>query len=381
MRVAIVSPYDLDVAGGVQSHTLALATALRARGDEVTVIGPGSGGPGRIGVGGSLRVPANGSRAPIALVPAVIGRVRDALRVIGPDVVHVHEPLVPLVGPAASLSSVAPVVLTFHAYAEGGSLARFARAARPLGRRIVAAASAMTAVSAVAAGFHARALGLDPSDLRIVPNGVDVARFATPTGSEPRPPMAGAGSTMLFVGRLERRKGVDIALRAFALLAAERDDLRLRLVGDGPEAREVERLIAAVPDAVRARIERSGRISNDELPRVLAGADVLVVPSRGGESFGIILLEAMAAGTALVAADLAGYRAVARDGREALLVPPDDPKALASAVARILDEPSLRSELIDAGRVRVAGFDWSEVAARTREVYVQAVGGEGSSPA
>jgi phosphatidylinositol alpha-mannosyltransferase len=186
---------------------------------------------------------------------------------------------------------------------------------------------------------------------------------------------------MLFVGRLERRKGVDIALRAFALLAAERDDLRLRLVGDGPEAREVERLIAAVPDAVRARIERSGRISNDELPRVLAGADVLVVPSRGGESFGIILLEAMAAGTALVAADLAGYRAVARDGREALLVPPDDPKALASAVARILDEPGLRSELIDAGRVRVAGFDWSEVAARTREVYVQAVGGEGSSPA
>jgi phosphatidylinositol alpha-mannosyltransferase len=380
MRVAIVSPYDLDVAGGVQSHTLALATALRAQGDEVTVIGPGSSGPGRMGVGGSLRVPANGSRAPIALMPAVVGRVRGALRAVRPDVVHVHEPLVPLVGPAASLSGVAPVVLTFHAYAEGGSLARLVRAARPLGRRIVGAASAMTAVSAVAAGFHARALGLDPSDLRIVPNGVDVARFATPARSDARPSTAGDGPTMLFVGRFERRKGVDVAMRAFSLLAAERGDLRLRLVGDGPETREVERMIAAAPNGVRARIERSGRISNDELPGVLAGADVLVVPSRGGESFGIILLEAMAAGIALVAADLAGYRAVARDGREALLVRPDDPKALAAAIARVLDEPGLRSGLIDAGRTRVAGFDWSEVATRTREVYAQAIGGGGSLP-
>jgi phosphatidylinositol alpha-mannosyltransferase len=378
MRVAIVSPYDLDVAGGVQSHVVALARALRAGGDQVVIVGPGSDGEGRVGVGGSVRVPANGSRAPIALAPMVVPRVRSALRGLRPDVVHVHEPLVPLVGPAASLGAVAPVVLTFHAYAERGSLAGLARAARPLGRRIVGAASALTAVSAVAAGFHARALGIDPAELRVIPNGVDVTRFAGGGRGASEPMSARGGPTMLFVGRLERRKGVDVALRAFGLLAAERPDLRLRLVGDGPEAGEVTRLIAGMPDAIRGRVVRSGRVSNADLPGVLGDADVLVVPSRGGESFGIVLLEAMATGTALIAADLDGYRAVARHGREALLVPPGDPVALAVATARVLDEPSLRTGLVDAGRARAAHFDWSAVAAKTRDVYVEAIAGEGS---
>jgi len=378
MRVAIVSPYDLDISGGVQSHVVALAAALRAAGDDVVIVGPGSDGQGRIGVGGSLRVPANGSRAPIALAPAVLMRVRSTLRRLSPDVVHVHEPLVPLVGPAASLSGVAPVVLTFHAYAERGSLAVLARAARPLGRRIVRSATALTAVSAVAAGFHARALGIDPAGLSVIPNGVDVARFATPSDRVSQPVSAAGHPTMLFVGRFERRKGVDVAVRAFGLLAAERPALRLRLVGDGPEDREITRIIAGMPPSIRERIERRGRISNGDLPAALQEADVLVVPSRGGESFGIVLLEAMAAGAALVASDLAGYRAVARPGREALLVPPEDPAALAAATARVLDEPELRAGLIGAGRARVAGFDWSEVAARTRAVYLQAIGGGGS---
>jgi phosphatidylinositol alpha-mannosyltransferase len=377
MRIALVSPYDLDVAGGVQTHVVALAAALRAGGDEVVLIGPGGDDEGRVGVGRSLRVPANGSRAPVALAPMVIPRVRSVLRALRPDVVHVHEPLVPLVGPAAGLSGIAPVILTFHAYAEGGSLAVLARAARPLGRRMVRAASALTAVSEVAAAFHARALGIDPERLRIIPNGVDVARF----GGAARTPgsmTSGVDPTVLFVGRLERRKGVDVALRAFALLAAQRPGPRLRLVGDGPLAGEVTRLIAGMTPAIRARIERSGRVSNADLPGILGASDVLVVPSRGGESFGIVLLEAMAAGTALVASDLDGYRAVARHEREALLVTPDDPTELAAAVLRVLDEPALRAALIQAGRARVARFDWAAVAASTRDIYAQVLAGGGS---
>jgi phosphatidyl-myo-inositol alpha-mannosyltransferase len=373
MRVAIVSPYDLDVAGGVQSHVVSLAAALRDVGDEVWLVGPGTAAEGRVTVGGSIRVPANGSQAPLALSPLVVARVRTALRRIRPDVVHVHEPLVPLVGPAASTTRATPVVLTFHAYAEAGSLARLYRTVRPFGRRIVKDAAAVTAVSAVAADFHARALGIDVDTIRVVPNGVDVTRFTRPVpGGEPRPRQRTL-PTVLFIGRFEHRKGVDVAVRAFGLLAAERSDVQLHLVGDGPLAGEVARLVAALPDAVRRRIVRSGRVSNADLPAVLFDADVLIVPSRGGESFGIVLLEAMAAGTPLVASDLAGYRAVARDGLEALLVPPGDPARLAAAAARMLDDPALREQLVSNGRVRAAGYDWTAVAARMRAVYGEAL--------
>jgi phosphatidylinositol alpha-mannosyltransferase len=380
MRVALVSPYDLDVAGGVQSHVLSLATALRAGGDEVVVVGPGSREEGRLAVGGSLRVPANGSRAPIALAPIAAVRVRRALRRWRPDIVHVHEPLVPLIGPAACLSGAAPLIVTFHAYAEAGPLVMLYRTLGPIGRRIVRRAAAMTAVSEVAADFHARALTLHPTSLEIVPNGVDVARFSVPGDAALVPRGTEQSPTILFVGRFEPRKGVDVAVRAFALLAAERPTLRLQLVGDGPQAGAVTGLIDALPDDVRRRVVRLGRVSNAALPAVLAQAALLIVPSRGGESFGIVLLEAMAAGTPLVASDLAGYRAVARDGREALLVVPDDPLALATAAARVLDEPDLRAGLIAAGRIRAVSFDWVEVAASTRRIYSRVLAGEGSRP-
>lgn len=379
MRVVLVSPYDLDVAGGVQSHVASLAAALRALGDDVTLLGPGAEADGRIGVGGSVLVPANGSRAPVALGPGVPARVRAALRALRPDVVHVHEPLVPLVGWAAATTALAPVVLTFHAFAERGALVPLYRAVRPVARRIVRRAAAMTAVSEVAAGFHARALGFDASVIPIVPNGVDVARFATASsqhGKRPGPD----GGTMLFVGRLEHRKGVDVALQAFLLLAEDRPLLRLRIVGDGPGAAALERSIAAAPLQVRARIVRSGRVANASLPSVLAQADVMVVPSRGGESFGIVLLEAMAAGAPLVASDLVGYRAVVRDGREALLVPPGAPSQLAAAVARLLDDAALRDALVRSGHQRAASFDWASVAERTRAVYTAVGASGGSSP-
>jgi len=399
VRVAIVSPYALDVVGGVQAHVLSLADALRRAGDEVLVLGPTAGvvtklrtphgGPVR-GVGRTVAVPANGSRAPVALGPLAAARTRDLLRRAAPDVVHVHEPLVPVVGPAAVLGTGAPRVLTFHATAEGGTLPRLYRSVRVPARAVVARAHALTAVSPVAAAFHAQMLGIDPARITIVPNGVDVARFADAADALHTADALAAGRTsgrtrdggarLVFLGRLEHRKGADVAVRAFRMLAAERAGLRMRVLGDGPLRATIERLAADAPSDVAARLELAGRADPAHLPRLLADADVAVLPSRGGESFGIVLLEAMAAGVPIVASDIPGYRAVARDGREALLVAPDDPCALADAIARVLDDATLADRLRSAGRARAAEHDWEAVAARTREVYVRALDERSGGP-
>ena len=385
MRIALVSPYALDVVGGVQAHVLALADALSRRGDEVLVLGPSAGGVladrttggvRMLGVGSSISVPANGSRAPLALGPAAALRVRDVLRHAAPDVVHVHEPLVPVVGPAAVLAIDATRVLTFHATAEGGTLPWLYRAVRAPGRRIVGDAHALTAVSPVAAAFHARALGLDTSRITIVPNGVDVARFS---GSARATGRRNGCEQLVFLGRLEPRKGADVVVRAFLLLAVERPELQLRVLGDGPLAGELRRIVADAPSGVARRVELSGRVEPSALPRLLADADVALLPARGGESFGIVLLEAMAAGLPIVATDIPGYRAVARHEREALLVPPGDAAALARATARLLDDGALAERLAVAGALRAAEHDWAVVGDRMRALYASASERRGAS--
>lgn len=389
MRIAIVSPYDLDVVGGVQTHVHALAAALHRSGDETIVLGPGRRdgsdrssdvGPVVLGVGGSIPVPANGSRAPLALDPRAALRLRRLLRDVRPDVVHVHEPLVPLVGPAAVCAVDVARVLTFHASAERGTLPRLYRAVRGPARRIVGHADALTAVSPVAAAFHARMLGIDVARLEVVPNGVDVARFAVRAGlgrATPDERGDGHGAThgpdIVFLGRLEHRKGVDVAVRAFLRLAEQRPHLRMRVLGDGPMAPVLERLRATAPSDVATRLELFGRADPQELPGLLAAADVAVLPSRGGESFGIVLLEAMAAGVAIVATDIPGYQDVARHDNEALLVPPDDEGALAAGIARLIDHPALAARLRSAGRARADEHDWQVVAARMRDVYRRAL--------
>lgn len=384
MRVAIVSPYALDVVGGVQSHVLSLAAALGRAGEEVVVLGPSAGGTLEdrtadgvpiVDIGRTVPIPVNGSRAPVALGPSSALRVQEVIRRAVPDVVHVHEPIVPVVGPAAVLATGAMKVVTFHATAEGGMLPRLYRAVRAPARRIVETAGALTAVSAVAAAFHARVLGIDPSRIAIVPNGVAVRRFARCVDAR----TGGRDSVRLvFLGRLERRKGVDIAVRAFLHLAPERPELRLRVLGDGPLADELRRLVEAAPPEVASRVELVGRADPDALPGMLSDADVALLPARGGESFGIVLLEAMAAGLPIVATDIPGYRAVARHAREALLVPPDDPGALARATARLLEDGALAARLVRAGARRAAAHDWSLVAAQMRTIYGGGPEGPGS---
>jgi phosphatidyl-myo-inositol alpha-mannosyltransferase len=363
VKVALVSPYDLSVPGGVQSHVAHLATALRELGDEVELVGPGEGD--HHGIGGSVRVPFNGSVAPIALAPAAARRTAAMLRDLDPDVVHVHEPLVPWTGLASLRAGIAPVVGTFHAWSAS---ARAYKLARPLGRAVLGRLAAAVAVSDAAAGYHAGALGVAPDRFRVVPNGVDVPRFAEAAPFEDL--LADERPTLLFVGRLERRKGLEPLVRAFTLLKTERPELRLLVVGDGPER---ERCQALLPPRLSSDVVFLGRVAQEDLPRYYASCDLYVSPALGGESFGIVLLEAMAAGAPIVASDLPGYRSVAHDGVDSSLVPPGDPAALAAAIGVLLDHPSRGRAMAEEGRRTVGDFDWPVVAGRLRELYQEVV--------
>ncbi|GGI07291.1 glycosyltransferase family 4 protein [Egicoccus halophilus] len=359
LRIALVSPYDLQVPGGVQSHVAQLAAALRAGGDTVHVLGPGS--DQAPSLGRALRVPFNGSVAPIVPSPRSLGRLRAQLVDARPDVVHVHEPVVPWAGTAAVRAAVAPVVGTFHAWSDR---TRAYRSVRPHARRVLDRLAAAVAVSDAAAGYHAEALGVPVGRFRVVPNGVDVARFAD---AEPLPQVVDPERpTLLFVGRLEPRKGLEPLIRAFTLLKTRRPELRLHVVGDGPERDRCQQLL---PARLRADVVFLGRVSAEELPRFFASCDLYVSPALGGESFGIVLLEAMAAGRPLVASDLPGYRSVARDGVQGRLVTPGAPRELAEAIAALLDNPNLRAAMGAEGRRTVAAYDWPVVASRLRAIY------------
>lgn len=363
MRIAIVCPYDLGRPGGVQDHVLRLADELRTVGDEVLTVGPGSAGGRHADVGGAVGLPFNGSVAPVALRPSAARRTREALDAWRPDVVHVHEPAVPLVGLAAMKAS-APLVTTHHAWAESPGLYGVVG---PLLRRRTGRATVRIAVSPAAAQHHAAALGLHEHDFRIVPNGVDVERFAT---AQPLDRLRGDDPVLLFVGRLEPRKGLEHAVRAFAHLKSRHPRLRLVVVGDGPER---ERCHELLPAGLRVDVDMLGRVSDADLPRCYRSADVFVAPATGGESFGIVLLEALAAGTAVVASDLPGFRSVVDDGRTARLVPPGDARGLADAVDALLSNPTLRAAQVEAGRQVVHDFDWPWVATRIRSIYREAL--------
>lgn len=377
MRIAIVSPYDLSSPGGVQSHVRQLAARLRAEGEQVVVLGAGPvgvvtgyGEVAEIGVGEARGVPFNGSVAPVALGPLAARRTVRALEQLRPDVVHVHEPLVPMVGLAAAFGSPAPLVVTFHAWSDDD---RAYRLVRPLGRGLLARTAVAVAVSRAAADYHASALSIDPASLRIVPNGVEVAPFrqAADAVGEERPP---GPPRVVFVGRLEPRKGVLVLARAFRQLLATHPDAILTVIGDGPQRHELAALLSGVP---ANQVRLAGRVSSSTLARRLAEADVAVAPALGGESFGIVLLEAMAARTAVVASDLPGYRSVVTDGRDGLLVPPGDPAALAATLARLLGAPQRRAALVAAGEETASAHDWTAVATRLRAIYGEALRSHG----
>ena len=315
MRVMLSSPYSLSLFGGVQAQVLGLARALRARGVDARVIAPCDGPPpepGITSVGPSTRLPSNGSVAPVATGRAVAERTIEAIRTFEPDVLHLHEPLGPGANHAALVGTTVPAVGTFHSARAGRNpwYQTFRSPLKGLLRRLAIS----TAVSEQAARQIALSFN---TECEILPNGVEVAQFAKGDSIDHERP------AICFVGRLEPRKGVAELLDAFARLDR---DATLWIVGDGPDRARLR--ARDVPS-----VEWLGRVSQTEKATRLRSANVACFPAIEGESFGIVLLEAMAAGTPVVASDIDGYRDVARDGREAILVQPRDPDDLASRAA------------------------------------------------
>ncbi|MGH2727329.1 MAG: glycosyltransferase family 4 protein, partial [Actinomycetota bacterium] len=329
MKVLAVCPYSWATPGGVGAHVANLATAMRARGHEIRIVAPDAADvPDVISVGRSIPVPYNGSIARLAFGPRVALRVRVAIRRYRPDLIHVHEPFAPSVGLATLLATRRPVVATFHASAPRSRAYRVASPAlRPLYRRL----AGRIAVSEEARRTVESALG---EGVRVIPNGVDCGLFA----GIPEPD----GSAVLFIGRFEPRKGARVLIDAFPALRARHPDASLIMVGEGSQRRACE---AAVPDELRESVTFVGRVPPWELAQMMGQAAVVAVPSLGGESFGIVLLEGMAAGRPVVASNIPGYAAVLRDGIDGVLIPPGDAPALADALARVLDDPARAREM------------------------------------
>lgn len=361
MRIALVCPYAWDDPGGVQVHVRELAERLRDRDHEVIVLAPARIPPEQawvIAVGKPVDIRYNASNAPIDPRPWSRRGVRHALATFGPDVVHAHQPTAPSTGLWATLEARAPVVGTFHS---GATRARLYDLAAPVLRRVAARLAVRIAVSERAAEFERERIG---GAFRVIANGVDVDRWATA-----RPADLGEGRSLLFVGRLDARKGFPVAIAAFERLATARDDLRLIAVGDGPERAAVD----ALPTMLRARVTMLGAVPNAELPPIHAACDLYLGPSTGGESFGIVLVEAMAAGLPVVASDTPGYDEVVTDGVDGLLVPPNDPAALAAAAGRVLDDPELVARLAAAARDRARAFAWPTVIEQIEDAYRDAL--------
>jgi phosphatidyl-myo-inositol alpha-mannosyltransferase len=357
VRIALVCPYAFDDPGGVQTHVRELAEHLLVEGHAVEVLAPlrGRERPRYVRpVGRPVDIPYNASNAPIDPRPWSRRPVAAALAAFAPDVIHVHEPLAPSTSMWATLEARAPVVATFHS---GAERSRLYDLAAPILRLVARRIAVRIAVSEAAAAFARARIG---GVFQIVPNGADVERFARATPAE-----LGEGVKLLFVGRLDERKGFRVATAAFGTLAPGRPKLRLVVVGEGPERSAVDGL----PNDVRDRVLLVGTVPNVDLPKYSAACDLYVGPAVGGESFGIVLIEAMAAGLPVVASGIPGYTEVVRDGVDGLLVPPRDADALATAIARVLDDRVLAERLTEAGRERARTFDWSVVGARLLALY------------
>lgn len=357
MRIGMVCPYSFAVPGGVQAHVRALGQALRASGHTVAVLAPSAHGEtGELvtSVGRAFAVPYNGSVARLAFGPRVDARVRRWLEQHEFDVLHLHEPAAPSVSLLALARARGPVVATFHA---GPQRSLALRAAAPVLRPMLEKVTARIAVSDRARTVQAEHLGVDAVEIG---NGVDVPLFSGPR--------AGDGLTIGFAGRFgERRKGFRVLLAAMRELLAETDKLRLLVVGGG-DVRAARRM--AGPELAE-RIEFLGVVDEPAKAEALRRMDVFCAPQLGGESFGMVLVEAMAAGTPVIASELEAFRAVA--GGAAEFVPPGDPLALAERLRTLLPDARQRARLGDAGRQRAAVFDWPVVAAAVERVYDTAI--------
>jgi phosphatidylinositol alpha-mannosyltransferase len=354
LRIGLVCPYSLSIPGGVQAQVVGLAHELRRRGHEARVLAPCDGPPPFAFVtplGNSLPTAANGSIAPVAPDASAALRTIRALNDEAFDVINLHEPFAPGPTMTALLVHRAPTVGTFHAAGTSASYRVFARTLRRWLNRL----DHKVAVSKDAEELIRSHIG---GDYEMLFNGVEVRRIRSVT---PHPRAAGDPPTVLFCGRHEHRKGLRVLIDALDRFDAP---LRLWIASDGPETAELMQRTADDD-----RVIWLGRITDDEKFARLRAADVFCAPSLGGESFGVVLIEAMAADTTVVASSLPGYRNVATDRVDALLVEPGDPDALGATLREALRDPDLRATLEAAGATRADGFAMSGLADRYVAIY------------
>jgi phosphatidylinositol alpha-mannosyltransferase len=383
MKIALVTPYDYPYPGGVTEHIRHLDREFRARGHETRIIAPSTQEQEALDTnvikvsGDVLPVPFNGSIARVALSPEIWERVEEILNDEQFDVVHVHEPEAPLVNWAVLQMSRAVNVGTFHAYSENKTAYQYIQPFlewvwMELDGRIFVSPALRDALAPYLFG-----------ESRVIPNGIDYSRFAgrDPSPSSGQAPSAGSGQAVapiaefddgrpniLFVGRLEPRKGFPHLLNAYPQIKRALPGARLLVVGAFGEAEK-----ARLAEQLRANELRDvhliGRVSNEDLPRYYRTATVFCAPSTGGESFGIVLLEAMAAGVPVVASGIAGYRSVMQDGVQGRLVAPGDEPALAEAIIGLLRDVEACAQMATRGRETAAQYDWSVVAPKVLEFY------------
>lgn len=375
MKIALVSPYDFSYPGGVTEHTVALANGLGQRGHEVHILAACSGYQGtifpntrtvtrRVAV-----VPIRGAVARVGISPLSYLRIKRILQQEAFDVVHLQEPLTPSITWWTLLQThtlaEAVTIGTFHAYHEEPNW--LYKYGRPIFGKIFARLNSLIAVSKAA---HCFAYQMFPGDYHIIPNGIDLNRFgpgatATNTTLSPHP---NKKITVLFVGRLDKRKGFLTLLQSFIKLKPQYPQLKLQVVGPF-EAKDCQSFLKVVRVHDVTDIEFVGYVSPERLPSFYHQADIFCAPSIGFESFGIVLLEAMAAGLPIVASNIAGYRDLVTNGREGLLVPPKQPEPLAQSLSQLLDHPDLRQKMGHFGRLKAGRYSWDYIVDRTLDVY------------
>ncbi|WP_433136560.1 glycosyltransferase family 4 protein [Actinomadura nitritigenes] len=373
MNVGIVCPYTWNVPGGVQQHIRDLAEALIALGHRVSVMTPADDDadlpPYTVPAGRAVPVPYNGSVARLAFGFLSSARVRRWINEGGFDVLHVHEPAAPSLGLLACWAADGPIVGTFHASYERS---RALSVTAPILRSALEKINGRIAVSEAARTSLVEHLG---GDAVLIPNGVATERYAM---ADPLPGWRGregagsagrardGGEALGFLGRMdEPRKGLPVLLRAFEILGRRRPGLRLLLAGPG----DADDVAARVSPELRDRVIVLGMVSEEDKIRAYHSVDAFVAPNLGGESFGIVLAEAMSAGAPILASDIEAFDRVLLGGRAGVLFPAGDHEALAAAAAALLDDPARRKQLSAEARAAVRAYDWSSVARDVLRVY------------
>ena len=367
MKIGIVSPYAYPRPGGANDNVRETYENLRDRGHEVRILTApwGDDPPAQdvIQIGQAIAIPYNGSIGRITLsarLEYLVTRILDREKF---DIIHHHEPLVPLLSAQILDRKACPQVATFHAF---GGFSFSYWAFRPIAQRYMNKLDGRIAVSSAARHFISTYF---PGEYRIIPNGVDVDFFAN---AKPLPEYRDGKTNILFVGRLEPRKGALYLVRAYAKLKQRHPETRLIVVGRGPELSDLREFVheERVADVLFA-----GRVSDIDKARFYKTADIFCAPSTGQESFGVVLLEAMAAGTAAIASDIHGYKKVIQRNVSGLLVEPKDVEALCTALERLMNEPDLRTRLGSAGSARAREFDWSHVTDQLLGFYDEVIRG------